>query len=115
MNGIKQILLAALVLFSVTNLWSAEEPAAKSSTAKPVHNYFRFPGVLLPAHAFSHPQPVKVEVLYSTDVSGKVIFVNARTEDTPLKEEIEKQFRDLSLTNVRENVVHKMVLTFRVI
>jgi hypothetical protein len=57
--------------------------------------------------------PKKVEVLFTTDKSGKVNFVLAKTENQLLKKEIEDEFSKLSLSKVCAEVVHSVVLNFQ--
>ena len=53
MNPLTKTVLAALALFSSLTMWSNEDPASKhsASAGKSIHNYFRFPSMLLPAHS----------------------------------------------------------------
>jgi hypothetical protein len=84
-----------------------------SETRKTIHDYFKFPGVLMPHQDAKVHTVQKVEVLFTTDRNGKVNFVLAKTADRQLKAEIEKQFSALFLTKVKEDVVHSVVLNFR--
>ena len=57
----------------------------------------------------------KIEVLFTTNQTGNVNFVLAKTNNISLKKEIEKQFSALQLTKLKENVVHSLVLNFKTI
>ena len=83
-----------------------------SETEKAIRNYFKFPQILMP-HMESRNQASKVEVLFTTDRTGKVNFVLAKTEDQGLKTEIEKQFSGMYLAKLKQDVVHRVVLNFR--
>lgn len=116
LNIIKISLLAGLV-FSALLVRSNTEPSAKGvpvETAKTIRKYFKFPQVLIP-QLHSSSEVKKVEVLFSTDQSGKVTYVAAKTEDQNLKREIEKQFMSLHLEGLKDSVgLHTVVLSFRV-
>ena len=60
-------------------------------------------------------QDVKVEVLFTTDETGNVNFAFAKTTNKQLKEEIEKQFSDLKLPQLKPNVAHSVILNFKYI
>lgn len=116
MKTIRLTVLAALALLVITPSVAGEDPARKTpAPEKAVHQYFKFPSLLLPAHSLTSIQTTRVEVLYTTGPEGRVNFVTAGTSDQQLKQEIERQFSQLVLPNLPENVVHKMVLNFRAI
>jgi hypothetical protein len=81
-------------------------------TERTIRNYFKFPQILIP-----HMEPKgtcnKVEVLFTTDRNGNVNFVLAKTGNGKLKAEIEKQFLNLRLARIKQNVVHSVVLNFK--
>jgi len=87
--------------------------AVSSTTEKTIRDYFKFPQILLPRYEANSTQENKVEVLFTTDKSGKVNFVMAKTLNKTLKLEIEKQFSHLQLPKVKQNVVHSVMLNFR--
>lgn len=103
------LILTTLVAVSNTTPSSSAVPA---ETEKTIRNYFKFPQVLLP-HYESKTTSNRVEVLFTTDKTGKVNFVMAKTIDKELKLEIEKQFSNLQLSKLKQNVVHSVVLNFR--
>lgn len=104
-------------LFLLTALSAFGGPAPKKQDSpelrKTIHQYFKFPSVLLPM-AETKDQPLKVEVLFTTDKNGQVNFVLAKTDDSMLRKEIERQFYQLPLKEVKSDLVHKVVLEFRV-
>lgn len=55
----------------------------------------------------------KVEILFSADSQGKVNFVLAKTEDTELKNSIEKQFSKLSFSKINNDVINSVILNFK--
>lgn len=94
-----------------------EGPSAASSkeSEKVIRHYFKFPQFLLPVNEAKTLVDNKVEVLFSTDTTGKVNFVLAKTESEELRKEIEKQFLALQLKQLKSEVVHKVILNFRTI
>ena len=121
MKHVTKLLLLVLLTGGSLSLMAAsnfhnpnEEPAAKESE-RVIRNYFKFPQILLPVKENTKVEQNKVEVLFTTDKSGKVNFVLAKTENPALKKEIEKQFSALSLLQLKSGVVHKVVLSFRTI
>ena len=104
------------LLFTTFVAYSHTDPARKNvsnETEKTIRNYFKFPQVLLPAYETKHVRENKIEVLFTTDRAGKVNFVMAKTLDKELKQEIEKQFADLQLNKLKQNVVHSVILNFK--
>ncbi|MDX2173897.1 MAG: hypothetical protein SFY56_12315 [Bacteroidota bacterium] len=55
----------------------------------------------------------KVEILFTTSEAGNVNFVLAKTEDSTLKTQIEKQFIHLHLSNLKADVVYSIILNFK--
>ncbi len=53
---------------------------------------------------------IKVEVLFTTDVNGKVDLAIANTNDQTLKKEIEKNFMKLTLKDTKPNVCYSITL-----
>ena len=78
-----------------------------------MRHYFKFQSVL--AQPTEKEHVTTIEILYTTDKSGRVNFVIAKTEDRALKAEIEKQFYSLTFNEVPADVVQKMVLNFKFI
>jgi len=112
----KMILIGGLI-FSVLLAKSNTTPSTGTNTTateKTIHDYFKFPRILIP-RLEEKGHTSKVEVLFTTDQNGNVNFVLAKTDDQLLKTEIEKQFANLHLKKVKQNVVHSVVLNFRTI
>jgi hypothetical protein len=55
----------------------------------------------------------KVEILFTTNNYGVVNFALAKTENASLKKQIEKQFTQLHLTNLKADVVYSIILNFK--
>lgn len=116
--------ILALLLFSACSIsqlkagTTSSDPNEGSNTAeteKVIRHYFKFPQILLPVKETGNVVNNKVEVLFSTDKTGHVNFVLAKTENAELKKEIEKQFMALQLKQLKSEVVHKVVLNFRTV
>jgi hypothetical protein len=103
------LILTTLVVVSNTTPSSG---SVTRETEKTIRNYFKFPQVLLPGHETKSYEN-KIEVLFTTDKFGRVNFVLAKTDNAELKQEIEKQFLNLQLSKVKQNVVHSVTLNFR--
>lgn len=58
-------------------------------------------------------QDQKVEILFSTNETGKVNFVLVKTADPILKTEIEKQFYSLQFQNFQQDVVNSVTVNFK--
>jgi hypothetical protein len=121
-NLIKSLLLVLVSSCSISQMQagtSAHNPnegtSSSAETEKVIRNYFKFPHILMPVAENKTSVNNKVEVLFSTDSTGKVNFALAKTEDKALKKEIEKQFMALQLKQLKSEVVHKVVLNFRTI
>jgi hypothetical protein len=121
-NLIKSLLLVIVTSCGVNQMQagtSAHNPnegtASAAETEKVIRHYFKFPHILIPVNESKTIVNNKVEVLFSTDSTGKVNFALAKTEDPSLKTEIEKQFMALQLKQLKSEVVHKVVLNFRTI
>ncbi len=121
-NLIKSLLLVIVTSCGVNQMQAGtslhnpnEGTASTAETEKVIRNYFKFPHILMPVNENKTAVNNKVEVLFSTDSTGKVNFALAKTEDNELKKEIEKQFMALQLKQLKIDVVHKVVLNFRTI
>ncbi len=119
-NLVKILLLVIVTSCSVnqmnanTNLHNPDEGKKSSvETEKVIRDYFKFPHILMPVNEFNAGVNHKIEVLFSTDSTGKVNFVLAKTEIQELKNEIEKQFLQLKLKQVHYNIINKVVLNFK--
>lgn len=124
LNKLKLQLLMSLVINGLalaagtvppTNTPTAT-PTKTTSTApeKTIHDYIRFPQVLFPKTELKTIQN-KVEVVFTTGDNGKVNFVLAKTEDALLKKEIEKQFTNLVLPQLKKDVAYSVVLRFKTV
>jgi hypothetical protein len=114
-------LTAALILglslsaFIATSANNSPNISVSPTPEKTISNFFKFPNVLIPYSNEGVSQSVKVEVIFVTDKEGKVTYAHAKTRDLKLKQEIEKQFSAIKLTEVKENVAHSVVLNFKYI
>jgi hypothetical protein len=110
---IKAGLIAGLIFITTLALSAAEPDPVASSASKSIKDYFKFPHMLLPYKQTGQVHSNRVEVLFATDKNGQVNFAFAKTEDPELKREIEKQFLHLHLSQLKEDVVHSVVLNFK--
>jgi hypothetical protein len=113
-SALKTIFLTGLLLATllVRPNNTPSSGTVTNETEKTIRNYFKFPQVLIPSME-SKSRSSKIEVLFTTDKNGKVNFVLAKTQDQKLKSEIEKQFSNLCLEKIKQDVVHSVVLNFR--
>jgi len=110
-------LLVVSILFNGLALLANDGEGTKTttvSTEKTIQDYFRFPQVLLPKVDVK-TNDSKVEVVFTTSENGKVNFVLAKTDNPILKKEIEKQFSNLVLPQLKKDVAHSVVLKFRTV
>ena len=75
---------------------------------KTIENHIKFPKLIMPIH-----KNQKVEVVFTTDVNGKVNNVLAKTANEELKKAIEKQFSSLVVPNTKSNIAYTIVLNFK--
>lgn len=117
LSNLSRLILMAGFIFSVSLLAANNTPVTgkkNKEAEKTIHDYFKFPGVLVPLHSFQKADTQKkVEVLFSTDPTGRVDFVLAKTSDRELKAEIERQFSKLRINNLKSDVVNSVTLNFR--
>ncbi len=124
LNKLKLLLLVSLVVNGLA-LAAGTVPPANTQTVAPkkpvspapektIHDYIRFPQVLFPKTELKTIQN-KVEVVFTTGENGKVNFVLAKTEDALLKKEIEKQFTNLVLPQLKKDVAYSVVLSFKTV
>lgn len=115
----KALLLGAVMFSAILGLAGTNPPASKNRPAqneKTLRDYLKFPQVLMPQmHDIKSPATQKVEVLFTTGKNGNVNFVLAKTPIPQLKEEIEKQFLGFSFRQLKADVVHSIVLSFKTI
>lgn len=58
-------------------------------------------------------QSQAIEVIFTTNESGKVNFVLAKTNNSMAKQEVEKQFLRLQLSHLNANVAYSIVINFK--
>ncbi len=111
---IKTVLVTALVLTSYFAKPYTAPVLKKTSaeTQKTIRQFFQFPGMLLPIHEHQADNK-KVEVLFTTDSTGCVNFVLAKTNDDLLKKQIEKKLSGLRLIELQHDVVHSVTLNLK--
>lgn len=112
-NQITKSALVAVLLFSSVVAFSGNTPKSqgkKTDAEKTIRQFFKFPQVLAPMAQVKSAE--KVEVLFSTDKDGKVNFVLAKTDDVRLKNEIEKQFFAMRMSEMKADMINSVVLSF---
>ena len=107
-------MLSTFIALSNNTPVSEKKPATPANE-KTIRDFIKFPQVLIPHNTGLQTTSQKVEVLFSTDKMGMVNFVLAKTNDSKLKNEIEKQFISRHFTNLTSDVVHSVVLNFKTI
>jgi hypothetical protein len=115
---LSKIALVAGLLFTTLLAVAHTSPTTGTvtgETEKTIRSYFKFPQVLLPTYETKSLLSQRVEVLFTTDKFGRVNFVMAKTTDKKLKAEIEKQFSNLMLEKLKQNVVHSVFLNFKAV
>lgn len=60
-----------------------------------------------------HKNEYRVEILFTTNQTGQVNFALAKTSNSKLKTEIEKQFMTLKIASLKNDVVHSVILNFK--
>lgn len=102
----KTIIITGMLLFAFTSKANImEQSSVTNQVQKTIKSAVKLP------ESFSENQ--KIEVLFTTDVSGKVNFVLVKTPDANLKSEIEKQFFSLNFQNLQHDVVNSVTLNFK--
>lgn len=102
LTGIVALSLGSFMLKAHTGNNGAEE------TEKTIKEHVKFPKLILP-----FKQSEKVEVIFTTAENGKVNFVLAKTNNTIIKTEIEKQFQCLTLNKLKANVAYSIIFNFK--
>jgi len=106
--------VATLFLFSVSamasNLIDKTENGSLPEAQNQIKNQISFPNIILQTN-----RAEKIEVLFTTNDSGKVNFVLAKTGNQEIKKEVEKQFMELFLPSLKTNVTHSITLTLKTI
>lgn len=119
-NQISKTIFFGVLMFStllaLSNNTPANEKKSKHATeVKTIRDFIKFPQVLIPRNNGLQNTNQKVEVLFSTDKTGTVDFVLAKTNDNTLKNEIEKQFKARRFSTLKSEVIHSVVLNFKTI
>ena len=116
-NQLKNKLVKAIGIFSLVTLSSFSFASTSSNgneaiieTEKTIKQHISFPNIILP---IQHTE--KVEVLFTTSENGKVNFVLAKTDNSILKKQIEKQFSELTLSKIKSNVAYSIVFNIKTI
>ncbi len=65
--------------------------------------------------SFVAKQNERVEIVFTTSENDKVNFVLAKTKNAEIKNQIEKQFSQLTLSELKANVAHSIVFNFKTI
>jgi hypothetical protein len=112
---LKAALITLLIMTAVMAYPDTAPRKDASEANRTIREFIKFPGVLIHQSHNKELAVEKVEVLFTLDKSGKVNFVLARTKNVKLKQEIEKQFQSLVLRNLKDDVVHSVLLNFRLI
>jgi hypothetical protein len=102
-------LMIATVFVSLT-LNGFAGTGGEGTTEKEIQKHLSFPNILLPVNK-SHSN--KVDVVFTTNESGKVNLVIAKTENESLKKEIEKNFSKLVLKTTKPNVCYGVTLKLK--
>ncbi len=90
-------------------LAKANDGTSESNTPeKTIESHIKFPKLIVPMH-----KSAKVEVVFTTDVNGKVNNVVAKTANEELKKEIENQFSSMVVPNTKSNIAYTIVLNFK--
>ena len=108
------VLLTSLIfssLFALPHTSPANTPAGIEAK-KIIEEYFKFPQMLTTSNEKAAASRT-VEVLFTTDSTGNVNFVLAKTQNENLKHDVESQFYKLRLPKLKEDVVHSVVLNFK--
>lgn len=100
-------------LLVVTLFFSSFSKAADigTETTKQIQEHLFFPNILIQPNQ----NVSKIEVLFTTDVDGKVNFVLAKTDNKELKKEIEKNFSGLVLKDIKPNVCHAITIKLKIV
>jgi hypothetical protein len=77
-------------------------------TQRTIKQHISFPNIILLI-----AKTEKVEVVFTTDEKGKVNFVTAKTENELLKNQIEKQFLEMTLSKIKSNVAYSIVFNIK--
>lgn len=110
----KVIKTSAVLFFSFSAFWAnANNPSEtefKKEASKNISKQINLSELSIVAK-----QNERVEIVFTTDEKGKVNFVLAKTKNTELKNQIEKQFSQITLNTLKANVAHSIVFNFKTI
>jgi hypothetical protein len=101
--------MIAIVFVSLT-LNGIAGTGGEGITEKEIQKHLSFPNILLPVNK---SQSNKVDVVFTTNESGKVNLVIAKTDNEHLKKEIEKNFSKLTLKTTKPNVCYGVTLKLK--
>lgn len=107
-NKIKITALLAATLL-LTSFSKASDIGTE--TTKQIQEHLFFPNILIQPNQNVN----KIEVLFTTDIEGKVNFVLAKTDNKELKKEIEKNFSGLVLKDIKPNVCHAVTIKLKIV
>jgi hypothetical protein len=110
------VVLTIFLLTLTTKIKADTSPApgnrSKAGAQKTISDYFRVPGFINPVHAFKKDTSEKVKVVFTTGSDGRVNFVLANCVDPELKKHVEYRLTGLLLTDLAQNVVHSVTISF---
>ncbi|MBK6836208.1 MAG: hypothetical protein IPG89_18880 [Bacteroidetes bacterium] len=110
----KVIKTSAVLLFTfsafLANANNSNESELKTEASKTITQQIN-----LSELSFVAKQNERVEIVFTTSEDGKVNFVLAKTKNAELKNQIEKQFSQLTLSKLKANVAHSIVFNFKTI
>ncbi len=104
----KVIKIRAVMLFAfsafLANANNTNESNLKTEASKTITQEIN-----LSELSFVAKQNERVEIIFTTSENDKVNFVLAKTKNSELKNQIEKQFSQLTLSELKANVGHSIV------
>lgn len=100
------ISLGILSIHSIygSNAGNGTEVSIEASAVKNIKEH-----IVVAKQNVGHEQ--KVEILFTTNVDGRVNFVLAKTSNKELKKELEAQFNTISLPGFQPDAVNSVILT----
>jgi hypothetical protein len=111
---LKVIKISVVMLFTfsafLANANNTNESELKTEASKSITQQIN-----LSELSFIAKQNERVEIIFTTSENDKVNFVLAKTKNAELKNQIEKQFSQLTLSELKANVGHSIVFNFKTI
>src|SRR6218665_801309 len=110
-KAITRLMVLTGLIFSAFFAFSTPLPVTNTASAeskKTIREYFKFPQILATRAEAKSVSNNSVEVLCTTNESGRVNFALAKTQNEELKKEVEKQFYKLYLPKLKQDVVHSV-------